>query len=182
MLPLLGFQKFVSVNKVNSYLHPRLHDSRSSPVDKTLTLMLFLLRSLLPRLFLGVLGGGDISYMVSRQICLCSFHLSLWVRGTCHDLCRWCLCKTLTQQTPWDQSDCHLWTGGQEEECLLLKPVLILFPGREGVCCLDFIPTQGFMALVLHPLSSQAPNRPLSCGQRGGWWVPSCPFYIFSLP
>lgn len=59
--------------------------------------------------------------------------MSLWVRGTCHDLCRWCLCKTLTQQTPWDQSDCHLRTGGQEEECLLLKLVLILFPGREAV-------------------------------------------------
>ena len=41
---------------------------------------------------------------------------------------------------------------------LLEPPVLILFPGRDAVLP-GLIPTQGFMALVLHPLSSQAPDR-----------------------
>ena len=54
---------------------------------------------------------------------------------------------------PWDQSDCNLWMVGREEEWLLLKPVLILFPRKEAVLH-GLIPIQYFMALVLHLLSS----------------------------
>lgn len=104
---------------------------------------------------LAVLASSGVCHLLwaREQVCSCSFHLSLLVKGTCHDFCSWCLCPMLPLHAMDSLSPkrlCHLWMGVvRGEGWCLLTPVLTLFCSTEAV--FKDSPSQHFMDTVPSP-------------------------------